>query len=208
MGPDRVIRCDPGNHTKRKYNLISASPPPSAEGAFSARIKGFLKTHMTPDLTPPAAPLAEPILEWEAPSIPHHERSPRWYAVAGITVLVMAAYAIVTGSWTFAVVVLLSAGMYFLLRREKPASKAISILPQGVNLDGRFYAWGDLESFWLIPTPGYTELHIAQKSRSVLIVQTGAVPTDVVRAALSQFIREDSDRHESLLDIFIRICKL
>ncbi len=150
-----------------------------------------------------------PLLEWTASTHPVHERSPRWYLIGSIVVLGTAVYAIVTGAWTVALVALLVGGIYFLLRREPPTFKHISLFSAGYTLDGQFTFWGDCKEFWLIHTPHFTELHIGkQRSRTQTIIQTGSIDPTQIRSILSQFITMKSDQRERFLDAFIRFCKL
>ena len=175
------------------------------------------ETHTPPPATIPAP--AQPtvpgrdeqsLLSWSARSQPHHDRSQRWYLVAGIVVLAGAAYGIVTGSWSLAIVLLLCGATYFLLRGHEPPQRAIAIFEEGIIFDGAFSPWQEFASYWLIRTPHYTELHIRRKNRrrGEVIIQLGTMDAEVVRFQLSRFLTENSEAQEGLLDIFIRVCKL
>jgi hypothetical protein len=147
---------------------------------------------------------------WTAPLVPHHERSSRWYAIGGVVVLSAAAFGIVTGNWTFSLVSLLVGAVYFLLRDTPPLLGQITITEQGVQLQGSFTRWSDCDSFWLITTPTYTELHIAKKQgiQRELVIQTGNTNIETLRQTLIQVIPEHSNKNERLVDLIIRLCKL
>ena len=49
--------------------------------------------------------LGEVLLQWQAPTIVRHERSKRWYIVAGVFAAVCIAYALWSGAWSFALVI-------------------------------------------------------------------------------------------------------
>ena len=151
-----------------------------------------------------------PILAWSAPTLPTHERSPGWYLWGGIIALLLIAWGIISGSWTFSIVIALCAGLYFLIRSHTPEAKPFIIAYQGISFDRTFMSWDNLKSFWLLETPTYTELTITPKGHRMCIIhiQTGLVDPQLIRMALSQFIPEDTDHEEGLLDIIIRICKL
>lgn len=151
-----------------------------------------------------------PILAWAAPLGPAHERSSGWYIKGGIVAILLIAWGIISGSWTFSVVIVLCAGLYFLIRSHTPGAKPFIIAHQGISFDGTFMPWDNLKNFWLLQTPTCTELFIAPKARRArtIRIQTGQVDPQLIRIALSQFISEDVDHEEGLLDIIIRICKL
>ncbi len=160
--------------------------------------------------TTSSAPELTPLLSWTAQSRPHFERSARWYAIGGGVVLAVAAYAILTGSWPLALVAMLCGALYFLLRNQTPPLHSITIYDQGVQMDDAFWTWNDLNGYWLIKTPSYTQLCFEPKNkrRAQLIILTGEIDPILLKTTISPFITEFSDRTESLVDIFIRLCKL
>ncbi len=152
----------------------------------------------------------EPILGWQAPSIPSHERSKRWYMVAGTAVIAVAAYGIILGDWTVSLIGILTGAIYFLIRSHKPSSHAFVVTSVGILFDESFTRWEDLESFWLIDAPQYSTLRLKAKSirRSTITILTGTTPSSDIRTAIGQFIPERTDMRETALDAIIRICKL
>lgn len=158
---------------------------------------------------PPSA-TPQPLIGWQATSIPVHERSKRWYIIGGTMLLLGIAYGIFSGAWSFSIVLLLCGAMYFLLRNHVPQTKTIVIAREGVLLDNDFTRYEDLTRFWIIDTPQYHELHIARRNKrnGEMIIQTGEIEPAAIRATLGQFLEEAKEKKESLIDIFIRICKL
>jgi hypothetical protein len=157
---------------------------------------------------PSAAP--EILLGWKATTIPVHERSKRWYLIGGSLLLAGVVYGILSGAWSFSVVLVLCGAMYFLLRNHVPEPKTIAIAREGVLFDGTFTRYEDLAGFWIIETPGYHELHISPKirRRGEIVIQTSDIPSNQIRATVGQFLEEVKEKKESLVDILIRICKL
>ncbi len=163
---------------------------------------------MTPETQTPA--LQTPaLLEWRAPSRINVERGPRWYLIGGIAILIIAAWGIVTGAWTVSIVAVLCGAIYVLLRDHVPALRSISIAQQGITFEGVFYGYQDLRSFWMLTTEVATVLHITLKKRGGdIVILTGLTDPAHVKKVLSQYLTEESDHRENLLDTFIRICKL
>lgn len=160
--------------------------------------------------TPTTTPADTVLLAWSAPSHFHHERSPRWYLTASIIVLAIAAYGILSGAWSVALVSLLIGGVYFITRHEKPSVKSIRIERDGVQYEDLFAPWKDCKEFWMVKTPLYTELHILRASgfRREIIMQTGDIDPAQIRSTLSQFVLMKADQRERLLDALVRMCKL
>ncbi len=147
---------------------------------------------------------------WQAPVLPRHERSARWYAIGGAVVVIAAAYGIFIESWPFAIVALLCGAMYYLMRDHVPPLKTITLLEGGVLLEQAFTRWEELKGFWILETPGYTELHFVhtQKRTSDIVIQTSGQNLSDLRVLIGTYIPELTDKKEGLLDTFIRIIKL
>ncbi|MBI3336650.1 hypothetical protein HYZ98_03750 [Candidatus Peregrinibacteria bacterium] len=175
----------------------------------------FSRKPKIPPATPtPTQPIVPPPdfrpLSWEALVTPAHERTKGWYVKGGIVIIILAAWGIITGAWTFSLVLLLIGGIYFLLQNSTPSSKRITIETRGVTFDGVFTPWTSLQSFWIIQTPTYSELHFKTKNirQSPIVIQTGFTDPNILRKTLSAFLPEDSNREEGVIDMIIRICKL
>lgn len=147
---------------------------------------------------------------WDAPILPRHERSRKWYMWGGGIVVAGAVYGILIGSWALTLVIVLCGAMYYLLRDHVPPSKTIVITNNGVLLEEVFTRWEDMKGFWILQTPGYTELHFVpvSKRRSDILIQTGEQNIEQLRMLIGTHISELTDKHENVLDAFIRIAKL
>ena|SRR3989338_7296983 len=150
------------------------------------------------------------LLSWQAPAQPKHERSHRWYMIAGGFVLACAAYGILTGAWSFTIVMVLCGATFFLVHDHVPPLKTISISDQGVLLEEKFVSWDNLSGFWLLQTQDYTELHILQKTprEPELLIQTGRQDLTQLRMLLGSKIPERTDKRERFLDALTRLAKL
>lgn len=159
-----------------------------------------------------AAPLPgeTPLLRWSAPVHPAHERTPRWYLIGGGIVLGVAAYGLLTGAWSLALVAVMCGAMYFLLRSHTFPDSTMLITQNGAKLDETFLSWQDAQGFWIMLTPEYEELHIVPRNpRSrELVIQTGDQELNRLRETIGAFIPELGDKRERFIDAIIRICKL
>ena len=150
------------------------------------------------------------LMTWQASVIPKHTRTKRWYTIAGIIVLIFAAYGIITASWAFTIVVILCAGMYYLIRDHVPPLKTITLTNKGAQLEDKFIRWQDISGFWILSTPEYSELHFVPKiaRKSDIIIQTGDQDLQTLHTTIGSFIPELTEKRESFLDALLRTAKL
>ena len=152
---------------------------------------------------------AKPVLSWTAPSRPTYERTKRWYTAAFAIVFVVAAYGIFSGSWMLAIVSVLAGGMYVLIHDHRPPLSAMDLYDNGLRLNGTFVRWDELEGFWFLRTPDYTEVRfVPKRPRGRIGIQTGTQDLEQLRMVLAQRLPELTHKKESLLDVCIRLCKL
>ena len=161
---------------------------------------------------PTPTPITPPdiLLEWNAPILPRHQRTQRWYMIFAAIILGTAAYGILTEAWSITIVTVLIGCMEFLLRGADPPMKHISLTEHGIVLDGAFTRWEDCASFWIITTPQYMRLHIGKRDPRAreLHIQVENVDLQHVRWVLGRFLSEDTQQMEKIVDMIIRICKL
>jgi hypothetical protein len=150
------------------------------------------------------------LLQWTGKPYAVHERTKDWYVKAGVVTVLVGVYAVLTASWTFAIVILLAAGVFYLLRDHEPREQTIEILRGGIRLQGVFRHWKSFKGFFLKITPNHTELHVLPISwrEYPIMLHTGNADVREIRRIVSEHIPQLSDREESLLDSFIRFCKL
>jgi hypothetical protein len=160
-----------------------------------------------PDTQIPSA--TPPILTWQAPIHVTHEKSSRWYVISAVVVTAIAIFAVLRGDWTFALVTVLCAGVYFLVRNHTFGAETIVMTEQGVTIANEFIAWADAQGYWFLITNTYAELHITPKARrNELVIQTGSTPLPLIREAIGGRIPELLEKKERFVDAFIRITKL
>ncbi len=129
--------------------------------------------------------------------------------IAGLIALSMIAYGIVTSAWTMSVAVAMVSGLFFLIRNEKHKVHRIRILPIGIELDGVLHAWNKWKNFWILVGPHYGELHVATTGwYADLLIQTGPVDPFEIRDVLLNYLPQNPNQKERLLDTLIRFCKL
>jgi hypothetical protein len=174
------------------------------------RYNKWISTNIHMDQIPTSdEPQLEPLLSWEAPSSAYHIRSDRWYTIGGIAVVLMAVYGIITGAWTFSVVIVLCGAMYVLLRNHTPPLRSIALYEHGVRYEESFIRWEDITGFWFVHAHDFTELHLEKKTKDrEIVIHVRGIEVEQLKTILSHFTPELMEKKERLLDIFTRLCKL
>ncbi len=187
-----------------KYYILQVMRvPKTLNFGYNKRISSpFMESTQTLSPTPA-------LLSWEAPTHHSFERSTKWYLVAGGIVAIVAIVAVLTGNWSLALVSILAAGLYFLVRDHRFPNEKIELNEQGVRIGDAFAAWTELQGYWFLYTNDYTEVHFVPTARKPdLKIQTGTTNDAAIRQAIATRIPELFDKKEHLVDAFIRICRL
>lgn len=150
------------------------------------------------------------LLEWTALTHPDHERTTRWYIAGAVFGAACMVYGIVSGAWSFVLVMLLIAGMYAFMHRVPPSSATLRIAEDGITYSGTFTPWALVRDFWVLNLPQWNELHIMKTKGGLreLIIHTNDISVPQLKATLSQYIKERVDQKERVMDRIIRLCKL
>ncbi len=149
-------------------------------------------------------------MQWQAPSRVTHERSEKWYIVAGILCAVAVVYGILSGAWSLSITSALLAGLFFLTRGHGREIHAIRIEETGLIFDDKMHIWAECKHFWILQADTYHELHIEMKRpfTADVVIQTADIDPYVVRDTLAGFIPQIDHKKEKILDAIIRFCKL
>jgi len=151
------------------------------------------------------------LLAWEAPEYAHYYRGKTWYIVAGVFILAMVTYGIVTRSASTSIAFLLLAGVYVLTIHQEPKIVTIQINGVGIFLDSKFFPFNHMKAFWIVHKPPYVNaLHIRLIGRfhQDLIIQLANADPAIVRENLISQVPEWEGQDESMTDLLSRILRL
>lgn len=150
------------------------------------------------------------ILGWSAPAVTNHDRSKKWYAIAGSIMGILVLQAIWTGNWSFVIVLMLMCAVYVAVHKKEPGNHTMEFWFNGLQYDGKFFAWNQFAGYWMLQGEGYVELRLAKKEGNPkeLMIQLGEITPDEIRMILNTFLPEFSDRIERPLDTLIRLLKI
>jgi len=151
------------------------------------------------------------ILHWEMPEYAHHEKSKTWFFIAGIVVLAIIIYALITAEYTMAIVFALLAGVYYILHNETPRNVTVSITTLGIIVDKDFFQFSDIQNFWIVyqpPKVGALYLRPVKRTASDIRIELMEQNPMVLRNLLKTQIKELQGEGENLVDKMTRLLRL
>jgi hypothetical protein len=151
------------------------------------------------------------VLEWKAPEFIRPPKTPTWFMVAGILMLMLVAYALYTGSATMAIVFIVLAGVYYLTHSQQPRIISVKITQLGIYVEDQFYPYNMINAFWVVYHPPFVRtlnLRMGGKSGARLVVQLDDQNPVEVRTLLAKEVPEVEGQQETLTDILIRLLRL
>jgi hypothetical protein len=132
--------------------------------------------------------------------------------VAGLILLFLVGYAVLTQNFLFALMVILFAVIVFLSHVRAPQMLDFVITDRGVLVNRRFYSFTDLSSFWIISQPPFINniyFDFQSTGRQPLSIPLDGQDPAEVRGILAEFLAEDGEKKEEpLSDLLWRMLKL
>lgn len=190
------------------------NPKSLIKNAFYEKIRRnyFWMAKNQKDLSAKKVNYGTTVVTWRAPEYLEHERDEKWLMGASVAALVLIGWGIWQEVYTFVVVILLLGGLYFLTHRHTPKDIDISLTTGGILVDGLFYPYVNIESFWVLyfPDKNLKTLNLMLKSglNKELSFQLGEQDPAEVKSFLGQHVFELEDRTEGMVEKIIRVLKL
>lgn len=155
----------------------------------------------------------EVLLYWTMDEFHRHERSNLWYGLFLVVGLGFMTYAILSGNYVFAVLLVLIGTFMILQHFRDPDSIPVVLLSTGIAVGNHYHPWDEIKDFWIAyDLPDVYKLYVDfQKIREPYV--SIDVPEDLdpneLRELLLAFVDERTDRQEeSLTDYVKRLYKL
>ena len=152
--------------------------------------------------------IGEVIHHWAVKEYEQHKRRMFWYIIMFVVGLALVAYAIFTGNFLFAIIIVLFAIILFLQSHQEPSTIPIAITELGLLVSSRFYSYSELQDFFIIYNPPEVKtLFIETKSvaKPRMRIPLGVMDPNGVRDTLLEFLNEDLEKDEEpFSDMFAR----
>lgn len=143
--------------------------------------------------------LGAKLLGWQFPADRNLIRSKGWWITAGIVVLLLEIYSIMTLNYLFAVIVIIGAVIVWLDSRKEPAWLDFAIHQPGITIAKRLWRWKELDHFWIAyHPPEITSLYIQPKStfNPRLSIPLRDMNPLKVREILAKYLTENLERED------------
>ncbi|KKW41550.1 MAG: hypothetical protein UY92_C0016G0005 [Candidatus Magasanikbacteria bacterium GW2011_GWA2_56_11] len=139
------------------------------------------------------------IHEWEVAEYERHERGTRWYVIMTLLGGLLVGYAIFTGNFLFALVIVLFAIIIFLQSHQDPHIVEFKITDLGIIISSRFYPYSELADFYLIYNPPAVKMLFIEPESSLrprIRVPLLNLDPNEIRFTLRQYLSENLEKEE------------
>lgn len=146
--------------------------------------------------------LGNPLHEWTIQEYEQYERGSRWFWLMGIIGILSLIYALLSGNFLFALVIILFAIILYLQSHQVPPQLPFVITDLGVIVGRRFHAYSELEAFYIVYRPPEVKMLFLQpKSSLEPMLRIPLLDTDPVeiRFSLLQFLQENVEKEDEPL---------
>jgi len=137
--------------------------------------------------------------EWSIAEYEQYERNWIWYLLMGTLGTVFVVYAVLSGNFLFALIIVLFSIILFMQSHQQPVILPFKIAEFGIVVNNRFYPYAELDSYYIVYNPPDVKmLFIETKSSVRPIVRVPLMdmnPNDV-RQTLREFLPEDLEKEE------------
>ncbi|HRY63395.1 MAG TPA: hypothetical protein P5267_02225 [Patescibacteria group bacterium] len=155
--------------------------------------------------------LRDPI-SWSFPEHEKYDRSRRWYITAGVIGIILLAYALLSGNWLFALIIIMVAMVMFINHHSAARQIEFVIDHEGIRLGARQYKYSEIKNFWLVYDPKIAKkifFVFKSSTRPILIVPIDQENPVNIRSFLRQYLEEDLEQEaEPFSEAMGRILKI
>lgn len=141
-----------------------------------------------------------PILTWTSSLYPAAQKTKGWYIGLFVVTALFALYGILTNAWSFSVVIIVAAGVYYYLNEQDVPVVDVVISDLGILIGRRVFPFSDLKTFWIDYNPPFhKELHLILKNeyKHEIIVSIHALNPSELRRILTRYLPEWEDRKKT-----------
>lgn len=150
------------------------------------------------------------LYDWQADEHNHHPKSPMWYVALAAGTTVVTATLLFMANIIGALTIALIGGFIYYIAQRKPQLARYRILVDGIAINNLLYHYRDLAAFNIIYVPGETKTVILRSQHvfsPLLHMEIGDADPVAIRDLLLEFIPEDQDMMEPIVDVVARRLK-
>lgn len=150
-------------------------------------------------------------LAWIAREFPYHEKSFAWFIGAGVIILSLIIYGLMTDGWTFSMALIIAAAAYYVSHRNPPELVTITVTDKGITIGKNRIEYPAIKYFWITYNPPVVKrlyLRLASKLATNIAIELDGVDAQDLRQALKKYIKENQTHEEPFTESLIRLLKL
>jgi hypothetical protein len=153
------------------------------------------------------------IISWSVPEYEKHERTKRWYLIAGGISLALLILSFFTNNFLFAVIIIITVFIIILRDGQEPQKVKFSITDEGIEIGKKFHDYDEIKNFSIIykPKMGVKNLYFEFKNpvKPRLSIPLFNMDPLQIRENLLKYLTEDLDRTDQpVSEAFGKLLKL
>lgn len=150
---------------------------------------------------------ASTLFEWHAPDHTHMPKSPKWFAILAAGIAVLAIIFLLSANFIAVITTVLVGGLIYYVAQVKPTVVRYRLMVDGVAIGTTLYHYRDLQAFNIIYEPGAVKTVLIRSKRRLaplVHMEIGDANPVAIRDILLEFIEEDLEMDEPLVDVWAR----
>ena len=108
---------------------------------------------MPQDIIKNEVDIGDVVFEWTVKEYEQHDRERRWYILMGVIGVLLVGYALISGNYLFALIIVLFGIILFMHDMVEPMEVPVVITETGIVIGKKYYRFSELASFWMIYDP-------------------------------------------------------
>lgn len=147
------------------------------------------------------------LLQWRALEHIHQPKSQTWFVALAASVAVISVGFALFGNFMAALTIGFAGAMTYYVAQQEPRVVRYRLMTEGVAFNNVLYHYQDLDAFNIVYRPGETKTVFLRSKRPfapLLHMEIGDTDPVAIRDLLLEFVREDQEMHEPLIDIYAR----
>ena len=147
------------------------------------------------------------IYEWHAEEHNHQPKSSTWFIALAAFITLTVVFFIFIGNVIGAITIALVGGLVYFIAQKEPSMARYRIMVDGVAINNTLYHFKDLDAFNIVYEPDETKTVILRSKRTfspLLHMEIGEADPVEIRDVLLEFVQEDQELEEPIVDIIAR----
>lgn len=147
------------------------------------------------------------LMEWRALEHNHQPKTQTWYIVLAASVAVISVGFALFGNIMAAITIGFAGALTYYVAQQEPRIVRYRIMTEGLAFNNVLYHYQDLQSFNVVYYPGETKAVFLKSKRPfapLLHMEIGDADPVAIRDLLLEFVHEDQELYEPLIDIYAR----